>query len=286
MGAARCAIAAAAHLARDDRGPEGVLGAPVGGVERGVEEEAEDGLVFGGQMRREAARVGEAARSAIEQAAKSIHVGAAGDGKAMCGDATGGMARARREGGLQQRLHLRGKRMVGMVQHHRATAAQQMCEARLMCGVDKLPVRRPAVALQDARVVGPEHPRRLGKPAAVFDRVGGGVRRGKGPEPVRVAADLPASLIGRDDRTAADLGAERRIGRLGVARGAMDGVHQPAPRHGESETIAEQGHDAAEGEAALFTQDHGQRDGLRAELHGRSAQCVRGLQRMPSCTRR
>ena len=47
-------------FARDDRGPEGVLGAPVGGVERRIEEEvktAANSMVRCG----EAPRVGEAA---------------------------------------------------------------------------------------------------------------------------------------------------------------------------------------------------------------------------------
>jgi len=59
--AADSAIAAAAHFARDDGGAQCVLGAPVGGIERRIEEEAEDGLEFGPQMRREAAGIGESA---------------------------------------------------------------------------------------------------------------------------------------------------------------------------------------------------------------------------------
>ena len=40
--------------------------------------------------------------------------------------------------------------------------------------------------------------------------------------------------------------------------------------------------DAAEGEAALFIEDHGERDGLRAELHRGGAERIGGLQRMPA----
>jgi len=36
-------IAAAADLSSNDRGPQRLLGAPVGGVERGIDEEAEEG---------------------------------------------------------------------------------------------------------------------------------------------------------------------------------------------------------------------------------------------------
>ena len=39
-------IAAAARFARDDSGAERVFGAPIRGVERGIKEEAEDGIVF------------------------------------------------------------------------------------------------------------------------------------------------------------------------------------------------------------------------------------------------
>lgn len=44
LGAVDGAVAAAAGLAGNDGRAQGVLGAPVGGVERGIEEEAEDGL--------------------------------------------------------------------------------------------------------------------------------------------------------------------------------------------------------------------------------------------------
>ena len=131
------------------------------------------------------------------------------DGEAVVRDLRRAMAVTRRERRLQQRLHLRGKRMIRMVEHHRATAAQQMRQTRLMRRVGELAVRRPAVALQDAGVVGAEHPRRLRKAAPVLDRVDRRVRRRKGPEPVRMAADLPAGFIGRDDGTAADRGAQR-----------------------------------------------------------------------------
>lgn len=50
VGAAHGAIAAAAHRARDDRGPHGLLGAPVGGVEVRIHEEAEERGEFDGQV--------------------------------------------------------------------------------------------------------------------------------------------------------------------------------------------------------------------------------------------
>lgn len=278
--APRGAIATAAHLSSDHRGSQGVLGAPIGGIERRVEEEAEDGLKFGPQMDGKAAGIGESARPPVEQGTEAMDVVAAGNREAVVRHVAESMAIACRQGGLQERVDLRRKRMVRMVQHHGATATEQVSEARLMRGVDKLPVRRPAVALQDAAVAGPEHARRLGKAAPVFDRVGRGVRGGKSPQPVGMAADLPARFIGRDDGTAAHRGAERLVGGLRLTRRAVDRVHQPAAGDGEAEAIAEQRYDAAEGKAALFVQDHREGDGMRTELHRGGAQRVGRLQRM------
>ena len=53
---------AAAHLADDHGGPDGLFGAPVGGVERGVPQEEEHGREFVGQVRREALGVVERRR--------------------------------------------------------------------------------------------------------------------------------------------------------------------------------------------------------------------------------
>jgi hypothetical protein len=60
----------------------------------------------------------------------------------------------------------------------------------------------------------------------------------------------------------------------------MDRVHQSTAGHGQAEAIAEPPLDAAEGQAALFIEDHGERDGLRAQLHCGGAERVRGLQRV------
>ena len=52
-GAARRAIAAPTHFARDDGGPQRLLGAPVRRVERRLEEEAKDRVVFDDEVRLE-----------------------------------------------------------------------------------------------------------------------------------------------------------------------------------------------------------------------------------------
>jgi hypothetical protein len=108
-----------------------------------------------------------------------------------------------------------------------------MRETRLMGRVDKLPIRCPAVAVQDAGGVGAEPARRLDKAAPVLDRVGRRVRRGKRPQPVWMAADFPPGVIGRDDRAAADGGAERVVGRLRLARCPMHRMDEATARHRE-----------------------------------------------------
>ena len=55
-------IAAATHLARDHRRSQRLLGAPIGGIERGIKEKAEERGQFGGEMRREAVVVGQRTR--------------------------------------------------------------------------------------------------------------------------------------------------------------------------------------------------------------------------------
>src|SRR5215207_10109265 len=79
LRALRRAVAAAAGFAGDDRGTQRVFGAPVRGVEPGIEEEAEDGLEFGFKMGGETARVGEATGSAIQQSGEAVDIRTARD---------------------------------------------------------------------------------------------------------------------------------------------------------------------------------------------------------------
>jgi len=181
VGAAACAIAAAAHLAGDYGRAQRVFGAPVGGIERGIEKEAEDRVEFVVEMRGEAAGLSESTGPVIEQAVEPIDIGAARDGETVIRHGADRVTSAGGERGAQQVIDVRCKRMMRIVQHHRATATEQMRETGLMRGVDELPIRGPAIALEHAGVVGPEHPRRLRKAAAVLDSVGRRGRRRKGP---------------------------------------------------------------------------------------------------------
>lgn len=209
------------HLARDDSGSERVFGAPVGGVERGVEEEAEDRVVIDIEMIGEATDTADTTRAAGDEATQPLQIVAAGHGEASVREVALGVAIARGECRLQHGFHLRRKRMGRIVQHEDATPAQQMRETRLMPGVGELPVRLPAVMLQDAGELGANDAGGLSETAAGIDavhrRVGGDER----PQPLHVGLDAPAGFIDRHNRAAADGGAQGLISRVGLARRAV-----------------------------------------------------------------
>jgi hypothetical protein len=178
--ATRGAVAAAAHFAGEDGGAQCVLGAPGGRIERRVEEEAKDGVVLGDEMSGEAASGGQAAQPLFQQAPPAIDIAAARDGETVVGHDAVAVANPRDQRRTEQLIDRRGKRMMGIVQHHRATAPAQMRETRLMRGVRELVGRRPPVALQDAGIVGAEDRGGLRTAAPVLNRVDRGVWRGEG----------------------------------------------------------------------------------------------------------
>src|SRR5690349_16588187 len=77
------AIAAATHLAGHDGGAERLLGAPVRGVERSLEEEAEDRIVFAHQMALKSADRHPPAGRARQELTEALEILSAGDGEAM-----------------------------------------------------------------------------------------------------------------------------------------------------------------------------------------------------------
>ena len=89
VGAAARSIAAAAHFARDDRRTQRLLGPPVGGVQVGIDEEAEEGQQFDLEMSGEALHVRNRARIR-EQVQHLVEEMAAGDVDAMGGHRAGG----------------------------------------------------------------------------------------------------------------------------------------------------------------------------------------------------
>src|SRR5712691_9036958 len=204
----------------------------------------------------------------------------AGDGKAVCGHAPRVVTIAQRERLLEQRAHDAhegGARMIGLQQ---PTASEQMRETRLVDGVREAPIGRPAIADDHAGEILAEQCRSFGKPAARLNRVNGRLRRCDSPEPLQRAGDLPAGLIGRDDRTPADRIAERGIRGLRLTSGAVHRVHQAAARDGQPILLAKERRDLAERQAELLIEDDGRRDGLRPELRRRGTQRVRRLQPM------
>ena len=113
VGAVAGAVAAA-HLADDHGGPDGLFGAPVGGVERGVPQEEEHGWELVGQVRREALGVIERRRG-VDQPTEAGGESAAGRGRPVLAEFSRVAAVAQVEAGLQDRLHLAGPGTVGMV---------------------------------------------------------------------------------------------------------------------------------------------------------------------------
>ena len=246
IGTACGAVAAAAHLARDDGGAQRVLRPPVGRVERRVEEKAEEGVEFDDEVLLKAPDL-EPARRALKQTAQSLDVVAPRDREAVRGDEAGAVAIPSRQRRLENRFHRGDKRLSRIVEQQDAASPQQVGETRLMGRLFELPIRLPPVALQDAGIVDADHVRRLRQAPPGLNRIDGGLRRDKGPEPLQVGVHAPAGFIGGHDRTAADGRTERGIGRLRVPRGAMDRLHQPAARDGQPEAVAQQCGDLAVG---------------------------------------
>ncbi len=143
-------------------------------------------------------------------------------------------------------------------------------------------IGRPAIADKNPGKVGTEHGGGFLKAAAglngVRRRVGGGIR----PQPLQPRGHFPAGFVGRDDGTATNGFAERRIGRFGPSRRSAHCVHEPAASDRQREPLTEQRGDLAERQAQLLIEDHGQRDGSGPELRGGRAEGVRCLQGMPT----
>jgi hypothetical protein len=138
------------------------------------------------------------------------------------------------------------------------------------------------VAHEHAREVRPEDGGGLGKAAAGLNTIDRGRRCREDPEPLQLAADLPARFIRGDHRTAADRGAERVIRRARLTRRAMDRVDQAAARHRQVILLLQQGRDLPKRQAELLIEDHPERGRLRPELRGRGAECIGRLERVAS----
>ena len=87
---------------------------PVGGVDRRVSQEGEEGAEFAGQVRGEALGV-VVRRRVVDQAAELGEQATAGGSQTVVADTTSVAPVAQREGGLQGVLHLSGPSAVGMI---------------------------------------------------------------------------------------------------------------------------------------------------------------------------
>jgi hypothetical protein len=279
-GPAGSAIAAATHFAGHDHWANRMFGAPVGGVEGGVKEETEDGLVLGAEMALKTRDREATAGRAGEQRPESCDVAATGDGEAMGRHGAEVIAVAGRQRVLQNRLHGRDEGLPRIIEQETATRAQQMRETGLMARVPEVPIRLPAVAHQDTGIVRAHHRSRLREAATGLNRIDRRIGSDKHPEPLQIRADAPTRLIRRHDRTAAHAGRQRVITRRRLPGGPVHRVNQAAPRHGHPAAVLQQLRDLAVGQPEPFIQQDGEGDRLRAQLHRRRAQGIRRLQRM------
>ena len=116
-----------------------------------------------------------------------------------------------------------------------ARSAHQVRQTRLMQRRRAAAIRRPPVSHQDAVKVGAQHLGRLVEAAPVANAIHRSLRRGKRPQPVPLRADPPAGLVGAHDGTAADLCAQRGVGRGGHGGPRMQHLHEPPGRHRQPE---------------------------------------------------
>ena len=124
IGAVAGAVAAA-HLANDDSGPDGLFGAPVGGVDRQVSQEEEHGIEFPGQVPGEALGVVQG-WGCVDQATKPGHESAADRCQSVLAQLAVVAAVTHVEARLQDRLHLAGPETERMILPQFLAALEQV----------------------------------------------------------------------------------------------------------------------------------------------------------------
>ena len=153
-------------------GPDGLFGAPVGGVDRRVPQEREDGGEFAGQMGGKALGVVQR-RRVVDQPAEPGEQSAAGGSQTVVAQTAGVAPVAQRETGLQDIVHLAGPRTVGMNVLEMLTASAQVLQTSLVLAVGVTAVDHPPVAHEHAVEVGPQDRLRVFESAARADGVDG-----------------------------------------------------------------------------------------------------------------
>ena len=190
----------ARDLAVHDGRSQRLLGAPVGRIDRGVKEKAQQRRQLGAEMGSKALHGGKRA-GVVQHGEELAEYVAPGHGGPVRRDGPSGTPVADAERLLQERLDACGERGARMIAHQVATASQEMGHARLMSRRRELAVGRPAIADQHAVVVGAEDRRRRRESAPGLNPVDRRLGRGEGPQPVELPVDFPARFIGGDDGT-------------------------------------------------------------------------------------
>jgi len=141
---------AAPHLAGDHHGANGLLGAPVGGLQAGTVQESEQCVALPAEV------VGQApiARGTVGAEEQTIHLRfqtATGHRQPVCADLALVAPRTQSQRRLQNLLH-RPRKMRHLASadfDHLPAAAQQMGQAGLMRGLRELPIDTPSIPHQN-----------------------------------------------------------------------------------------------------------------------------------------
>ena len=273
-----CPIAAT-DFTVDDGGANGVFGTPVGGLHLGRPQEGEHGSELAVEMGGDALGGRQGGRR-VEESSEARAQAPAGHGEAVLGDRVRLPSITECEGVGEDRLHAGCPRTARMIRGQGARSAHQVRQTRLMQRRREAAIRRPPVSHQDAVKVGAQHLGRLVEAAPVANAIHRSLRRGKRPQPVPHRADPPAGLVGAHDGTAADLCAQRGVGRGGHAGRAMQHLHEPPGRHRQPEALPQECGHLGEWHADLLVQARNQCDGARPQVDVGGPHRIRGLQRM------
>ena len=274
VGALAGAVAPA-HFADDHRGPDGLFGPPVGGVDGSRRKRNTAGNSVARWLAKRWAS-GNPRRGVDESAEPGLEP-AADRGEAVLAHLSGVAAVAGGEAGPQDRQDRRAPGTPGVAFPQFPAAVGEVIDAALVQPLVAA-IHHPPVAPEHARVVGPEQGGGIVEAAAGADGVDGGLRGDARPQPVGLGADAPAGFVRRDHRRVADLAAEFPVGRPGVAGGPMQQPREAAGGDVHAEPGPQHVRDLCQRDPQLGVQLDGERDGPGAELHAGRAQSVGGLE--------
>jgi len=153
----------------------------------------------------------------------------------------------------------------------------QVSETLLMCGVDELIVGSPSIVIHSAVPVQAQYLFGDDVASAGADQICNGVGCNEGPEPLRVAADPPAGLVGIQDPALSDDVTNIVESGFDFFGGSEGDVRSPAATEMDSVEVPETAFDftVAESEFILHHGDHGLDVG--SGLRGGGAEGVGGL---------